>query len=71
MSRLSRVEPQLRPVSRWQRHVIFAAAIVVTGVISGLAGTSTTLLLRVIEHLTYGYTQGPMLVGVRQASSEG
>ena len=55
-------------MSRSQRYLIFAAAILVTGVISGLAGASTTLLLRAIEHLIYGYTQGPMLVGVRHAS---
>jgi H+/Cl- antiporter ClcA len=55
-------------VSRSQRYLIFAAAILVTGVISGLAGASMTLLPRAIEHLIYGYTQGPMLVGVRHAS---
>ncbi|MBV8927659.1 MAG: chloride channel protein [Mycobacteriaceae bacterium] len=55
-------------MSRTQRYVTFAAAILVAGVLSGVAGGATTVLVRTIEHLTYGYTQGPMLVGVRQAS---
>jgi H+/Cl- antiporter ClcA len=50
-----------------QRHLIFVAAILVTGVVAGVMGASTTLLLRAIEHLTYGYTGGPMLAGVRLA----
>ena len=54
-------------MSRSQRYLTFAAAILVTGVLAGLAGASTTVLVRAIEHLTYGYTQGPMLVGVRDA----
>jgi H+/Cl- antiporter ClcA len=57
-------------MSRTQRYVTFAAAILVAGVLSGVAGGATTVLLRTIEHLTYGYTQGPMLVGVRRASLE-
>ena len=55
-------------MSRSQRYLTFAAAIVAAGVLSGLAGAATTVLVRTIEHLTYGYTQGPMLVGVRDAS---
>ena len=55
-------------MSRWQRYLIFAAAILVTGVLGGIAGGGTTVLVRAIEHLTYGYTQGPLLVGVRGAS---
>jgi H+/Cl- antiporter ClcA len=54
-------------VSYSQRYLIFAAAILVTGVVAGVTGASTTLLLRAIEHLTYGYIQGPMLVGVKLA----
>jgi len=65
--RLSRVDRQPPPVSYSQRYLIFAAAILVTGVVAGVAGASTTLLLRAIEHLTYGYTQGPMLIGVKLA----
>jgi H+/Cl- antiporter ClcA len=57
-------------VNRSQRLLVFAAAILVTGVLGGAAGASTTLLVRAIEHLTYGYSQGPMLVGVRHASIE-
>lgn len=36
----------------------------VTGVDAGVMGASTTLLLRAIDHLTYGYTGGPMLAGM-------
>ncbi|MGO9352743.1 MAG: chloride channel protein [Mycobacterium sp.] len=55
------------PVNYLQRYLIFAAAILVTGVVAGVMGASTTLLLRAIEHVTYGYTGGPMLAGVRLA----
>ncbi|MDT5008852.1 MAG: hypothetical protein QOH57_469 [Mycobacterium sp.] len=55
-------------MSRTQRYVTFAAAILVTGVVSGIAGGFTTVVVRAIEHVTYGYEQGPLLAGVRQAS---
>jgi len=55
-------------VTRTQRYLTFAAAILVTGVLSGIAGGFTTLLVRGIEHLTFGYTQGPLLVGIKDAS---
>jgi H+/Cl- antiporter ClcA len=51
-------------VSHIWRHVTFAAAILVTGVLSGIAGGATTLLVQAIEHVTYGYSEGPLLVGV-------
>jgi H+/Cl- antiporter ClcA len=47
---------------------VFAAAILVTGVLSGVAGATTTVLVHAIEHLVYGYTQGPMLIGVSDAA---
>jgi H+/Cl- antiporter ClcA len=55
-------------VSRCWGFVTFAAAIVVTGVLSGIAGGATTVLVRVIEHVTYGYSEGPLLVGVLSTS---
>ena len=57
-------------MTRTQRYLTFAAAILVTGVLSGIAGGFTTLLVKAIEHLTYGYAQGPLLTGVRDASIE-
>jgi H+/Cl- antiporter ClcA len=59
-----------RAVSRWQRYVTFAAAILVTGVLSGVVGGFTTVLVRTLEHLSFGYDQGPLLIGVRDASIE-
>ncbi|MBV8966604.1 MAG: chloride channel protein [Mycobacteriaceae bacterium] len=54
-------------MSRRRQYLTFAAAILVTGVVSGIAGGFTTLLVKAIEHLVYGYTQGPLLTGVRAA----
>ncbi|WP_238306159.1 MULTISPECIES: chloride channel protein [Mycobacterium] len=51
-------------------QLIFAAAIVVAGVLSGLIGASITLLVRAVQHLTYGYTRGTLLLGVLAASPE-
>ena len=55
-------------MSRVQPYLTFAAAVLVTGVLSGIAGGFTTLLVRGIEHLAFGYTQGPLLVGIKDAS---
>ncbi|TAM89351.1 MAG: chloride channel protein [Jatrophihabitans sp.] len=49
---------------RWR----FPLAAVLTGVAAGVAGIALTLLLRAVEHLTFGYTEGSLLVGVRDAS---
>src|SRR5262249_43103022 len=68
--RLDRMEPQHLPMTRTQKYLVFAAAILVTGVVSGIAGGFTTVVVRAIEHFTYGYEQGPMLTGVRNASIE-
>jgi H+/Cl- antiporter ClcA len=51
-------------VSAIRGQVIFAAAIVVTGVLSGIAGGATTALVHLVEHITYGYSQGPLLIGM-------
>ena len=51
-------------MKRCQGHLTFAAAILVAGVLSGIAGVATTVLVRAIEHVTYGYSTGPLLVGV-------
>jgi H+/Cl- antiporter ClcA len=55
-------------VTKAQRYLTFAAAILVTGVVSGFAGGFTTVVVKAIEHLAYGYEQGPLLAGVQHAS---
>ena len=57
-------------MSRSRPYRLFAAAILVTGVLSGLVGGSITVLVRTVQHLTYGYTEGPLLLGVIAASPE-
>ncbi|BBX98653.1 chloride channel protein [Mycobacterium lacus] len=46
----------------------FFCAVVIVGLLAGLAGLSTTLVLRFVEHLTYHYTFGSLLVGVTGSS---
>ncbi|WP_231584663.1 chloride channel protein [Mycobacterium haemophilum] len=38
------------------------------GVLAGIAGLATTLVLRVVEHLTYHYTFGTLLAGITASS---
>ena len=58
--------PYIHNVNR--RHVEFGCGIVVVGLVAGLAGVATTLLLHAVEHLTYHYTFGSLLEGVTGAS---
>jgi H+/Cl- antiporter ClcA len=51
-----------------RRTVEFASAIVVIGLLAGVAGLATTLLLRAVEHLTYHYSFGTLLSGVTDSS---
>lgn len=51
-----------------RRLVIFVGAAVAVGILAGIAGAATTLLLRAVEHLTYGYHFGTLLTGVSDAS---
>ena len=53
-----------------QQYLTFAAAILVTGVLSGIAGGFTTVLVKAIEHVAYGFAQGPLLTGVKDAPVE-
>ncbi|TQR87989.1 chloride ion channel protein, partial [Mycobacterium hodleri] len=57
-------------MSRLRSAVAFGAAILVTGVFSGLLGGSVTWLVRAVQHLAYGYDQGPLVAGVIAASTE-
>jgi H+/Cl- antiporter ClcA len=51
-----------------RRNLEFACAIVIVGLLAGVAGAATTLLLHFIEHLTYHYTFGTLLTGVGESS---
>jgi H+/Cl- antiporter ClcA len=51
-----------------RRAVEFGCAIVIVGLLAGLAGAATTQLLHAVEHLTYHYTFGTLLSGVGGSS---
>lgn len=51
-----------------RRNVEFYCAVVIVGLLAGLAGLATMLLLRSVEHLTYHYTFGSLLQGVTASS---
>jgi H+/Cl- antiporter ClcA len=51
-----------------RRTVEFGCAILIIGLLAGAAGAATTLLLHSIEHLTYHYTFGSLLMGVGESS---
>jgi H+/Cl- antiporter ClcA len=51
-----------------RRTVEFACAILVVGLLAGIAGAATTLLLHGVEHLTYHYDFGTLLSGVGASS---
>src|ERR1700684_4008893 len=50
------------------RNVDFVCAVIVVGLLAGVAGLATTSLLRLVEHLTYHYTFGSLLEGVTASS---
>jgi H+/Cl- antiporter ClcA len=52
----------IRLVTR--RTVEFSCAIVIVGLLAGVAGAATTLFLHAIEHLAYRYSFGTLLDGV-------
>ncbi|WP_322857500.1 chloride channel protein [Mycobacterium shigaense] len=54
---------------RRQSHVDFFCAVVIVGLLAGVAGLSTTFVLRSVQHLTYHYSFGTMLSGVRASST--
>jgi H+/Cl- antiporter ClcA len=51
-----------------RRTVEFGCAIIIIGLLAGVAGAATTLLLHGVEHLTYHYTFGTLLTGVGDSS---
>ncbi|WP_370333894.1 chloride channel protein [Mycolicibacterium hippocampi] len=50
-----------------RRTVEFGCAVVVIGLLAGVAGAATTLLLHAVEHLTYRYSFGTLLTGVENS----
>jgi len=56
----------IRAVAR--RNIDFFCAVVVVGLLAGIAGVSTTFVLRFVQHMTYHYTLGSFLVGITGAS---
>lgn len=50
--------------TRWARYVV---AVAVCGALAGLVGAATSELLHALQHLTYGYHSGSLLLGVTRA----
>lgn len=46
----------------------FGCAIIIIGLLAGVAGAATTLLLHGVEHLTYHYSFGTLLTGIGGSS---
>jgi len=51
-----------------RRNLDFFCAVLIVGLMAGVAGLCTTLLLHYFEHLTYRYTFGSLLQGVAGSS---
>ncbi|OIN79220.1 chloride ion channel protein [Mycobacterium malmoense] len=51
-----------------RRDVDFFCAVVIVGLLAGIAGLATTAVLRFVEHLTYHYSFGTLLVGITGSS---
>ena len=51
-----------------RRTLVFSSAVVVIGLLAGVAGAATTVFLDFVEHLTYHYSFGSLLDGVSDSS---
>ncbi|MBJ7337713.1 chloride channel protein [Mycolicibacterium sp.] len=51
-----------------RRTIEYASAVVVIGLLAGIAGAATTLLLHWVEHVVYNYSFGTLLTGVGHSS---
>jgi len=51
-----------------RRNLDFFCAVVIVGLLAGVAGLATSAVLRYVEHLTYHYTFGTLLVGITGSS---
>ena len=56
------------PRSRPRPNLDFFCAVVIVGVLAGVAGLATTEVLRFVQHVTYNYTFGTLLHGVAGSS---
>ncbi|MDY6997715.1 MAG: chloride channel protein [Actinomycetota bacterium] len=52
-----------------RRTVEFGCAVVIIGLLAGVAGAATTLTLHAVEHVTYHYSLGTLLTGVEGSGS--
>ena len=59
---------QLLERLRASSQTAFWVAVVLTGVGAGVGGAALTLLLHLVQHLAYGYTEDTFLIGVERAS---
>lgn len=66
LTRRPRRWPRFARVSR--RALEFGCAVMLVGLLAGVAGAATTLLLHQVEHLAYHYSFGTLLDGVTGAS---
>ena len=48
--------------------VRFASAVALTGIGAGIGGAALTLLLHLVQHFAFGYTENTFLIGVERAS---
>ncbi|MET0896960.1 MAG: chloride channel protein [Mycobacterium sp.] len=51
-----------------RRHLEYGCAVMVIGLVAGLAGMATTVVLHWVEHLTFHYSFGSLLDGVTGSS---
>ena len=51
-----------------RRNLEFFCAVVIVGLLAGIAGLATTEVLRLVEHVTYHYSFGTLLGGVTGSS---
>ena len=56
------------PRSRPRLNLDFFCAVVIVGVLAGVAGLSTTFVLQFVQHVTYHYTFGTLLQGITGSS---
>ena len=57
-----------RSPARPRRNLDFFCAVIIVGLLAGVAGLSTTFVLRFVQHLTYHYSFGTLLAGVTGSS---
>jgi H+/Cl- antiporter ClcA len=51
-----------------RRNLDFFCAVLIVGLLAGVAGLATTTVLRFVEHLTYHYSLGTLLTGITGSS---